>query len=97
MFEYLAMAGDLPMDDIISLGLWIKRRRKALDLTQPELAQQVSCSLDLIQKIEAGSRRQPSQLRAARLCRRRPCRAPPRLQDDAIPRDQPMCPRRRPR
>ena len=23
-----------PMSDIISLGLWIKRRRKALDLTQ---------------------------------------------------------------
>ncbi len=66
MFEYLAMAGDLPMDDIISLGLWIKRRRKALDLTQPELAQQVSCSLDLIQKIEADARR-PSREMAARL------------------------------
>jgi len=54
------------MGDIISLGLWIKRRRKALDLTQDELAQQVGCSLNLIQKIEADARR-PSRDIAARL------------------------------
>jgi len=30
------------MGDIISRGLWIKRRRKALDLTQDELAQRVA-------------------------------------------------------
>jgi len=36
------------VSDIISLGLWIKRRRKALDLTQAALAQRVGCSLDLI-------------------------------------------------
>ncbi len=54
------------MDDIISLGLWIKRRRKALDLTQDELAQRVGCSLNLIQKIEADARR-PSREIAARL------------------------------
>jgi len=54
------------MSDIISLGLWIKRRRKALDLTQAALAQRVGCSLDLIQKIEADARR-PSREMAARL------------------------------
>jgi transcriptional regulator with XRE-family HTH domain len=58
--------GELPMGDIISLGLWIKRRCKALDLTQAELAQRVGCSLDLIQKIEADARR-PSREMAARL------------------------------
>jgi transcriptional regulator with XRE-family HTH domain len=54
------------MSDIISLGLWIKRRRKALDLTQAELAQRVGCSLDLIQKIEADTRR-PSREMAGRI------------------------------
>jgi len=54
------------MGEIISLGLWIKRRRKALDLTQDELAQRVGCSLNLIQKIEADARR-PSREIAARL------------------------------
>jgi predicted ATPase/transcriptional regulator with XRE-family HTH domain len=54
------------MGDIISLGLWIKRRRRALDLTQTELARRVSCSLELIQKIEADARR-PSREIAARL------------------------------
>jgi transcriptional regulator with XRE-family HTH domain len=54
------------MGDIISLGLWIKRRRKALDLTQDQLAQRIGCSLALIQKIEADARR-PSREIAARL------------------------------
>ena len=40
------------MDRTHSFGYWLRRRRKALDLTQAELAQRVSCSLDLIQKIE---------------------------------------------
>ncbi len=45
------------MSDIISLGLWIKRRRKALDLTQDALAALVGCSKDLIAKIEGDARR----------------------------------------
>jgi len=49
-----------------SFGYWLRRRRKALDLTQAELAQQVSCSLDLIQKIEADARR-PSRPLAEKL------------------------------
>ena len=36
------------MDRTHSFGYWLKRRRKALDLTQAELAQRASCSLDLI-------------------------------------------------
>jgi peptide/nickel transport system substrate-binding protein len=34
------------MRDIISRGLWIKRRRKALDLPQDHLPQRVGCSLE---------------------------------------------------
>ena len=56
------------MSDIISLGLWIKRRRKALDLTQGALAALVGCSLALIQKIEADARR-PSREIAALLAK----------------------------
>jgi len=45
-----------------SFGNWIKRRRKALDLTQRELAQRVGCSLSLIYKIEADERRPSRQI-----------------------------------
>src|SRR5262245_58260951 len=54
------------MDATWSLGYWIKRRRKALDLTQRELAALVHCSVELISKIEADARR-PSRDIAARL------------------------------
>src|SRR5512138_387585 len=54
------------MDRTNSFGYWLKRRRKALDLSQAELAQRVSCSPDLIQKIEADARR-PSRQLAERL------------------------------
>jgi predicted ATPase/transcriptional regulator with XRE-family HTH domain len=50
------------MSDIISLGLWIKRRRKALDLTQDALAQLIGCSLAMLQKIEADARRPSREL-----------------------------------
>jgi len=45
-----------------SFGTWIKRRRKALDLTQQELAQQVGCSPSLIFKIESDERRPSRQM-----------------------------------
>jgi len=45
-----------------SFGNWIKRRRKALDLTQQELAQRIGCSLSLIFKIEADERRPSRQI-----------------------------------
>ena len=50
----------------ISLGYWIRRRRKALDLTQAKLAAQVGCAVATIKKIEADERR-PSHEMAERL------------------------------
>jgi predicted ATPase/DNA-binding XRE family transcriptional regulator len=50
------------MERTHSFGYWLRRRRKALDLTQSQLAQQVSCSLDLIQKVETDARRPSRQL-----------------------------------
>jgi len=49
-----------------SFGYWLRRRRKALDLTQEALAQRVSCSGFSIRKIEADERR-PSRGLAERL------------------------------
>ena len=49
-----------------SFGYWLRRRRKALDLTQVVLGQKVSCSPAAIKKIEAGERR-PSRALAQRL------------------------------
>ena len=48
------------MDHIASFGYWVRRRRKALDLTQAALAKQVGCSAITIRKIERDERR-PSQ------------------------------------
>lgn len=39
--------------EMFSFGAWIKRRRRALDMTQGELAAQVGCSKELITKLEA--------------------------------------------
>jgi tetratricopeptide (TPR) repeat protein len=49
-----------------SFGYWLRRRRKALDLTQEALAERVSCSGFAIRKIEADERR-PSLPLAHRL------------------------------
>ena len=49
-----------------SFGYWLRRRRKALDLTQEALADSVSCSRFAIRKIEADERR-PSRRLAERL------------------------------
>jgi len=82
-----------------SFGYWLRRRRKALDLTQEALAQAVSCSRFAIRKIEADERR-PSRRLAERLAERlgipveereafldaaRSVRAAEKLQVDAIP------------
>lgn len=45
-----------------SFGTWIRRRRKALDLTQEELGQRVGCSTSAIFKIESDERRPSRQL-----------------------------------
>lgn len=54
------------MDTITSFGYWVRRRRKALDLTQRALADRVGCSVVTVKKIEADVR-QPSQHLAERL------------------------------
>lgn len=54
------------MDTIYSFGYWVRRRRKALDLTQRELAEAVGCALVTLKKIESDQRR-PSPEMAVRL------------------------------
>lgn len=54
------------MEPNSSFGYWVRRRRKALDMTQEMLAQRVGCALDTIRKIESGARR-PSRQIAERL------------------------------
>lgn len=51
-------------DEEISFGRWVRRRRKALDLTQPELAERIGCSLSAIRKIEGDERRPSRQIAA---------------------------------
>lgn len=38
----------------ITFGAWLKRRRRALDLTQDDLAKRAFCSVNTIRKIESG-------------------------------------------
>ena len=54
------------MEQHASFGAWVQRRRKALDLTQAELAERIGCALGTIRKIETDERR-PSKQIAARL------------------------------
>jgi predicted ATPase/class 3 adenylate cyclase len=54
------------MDDIPSFGAWLRRRRKALDLTQEALAQLIGCSVVSIRKFE-GDQQRPSRPMAERL------------------------------
>ena len=54
------------MSECYSFGEWVRRRRKALDLTQDALALRVGCSKVLISKIETDARR-PSRAIAALL------------------------------
>ena len=54
------------MNTVMSFGDWVRRQRKAIDLTQDELARQVGCATTTIKKIETNARR-PSKPMAARL------------------------------
>ena len=47
---------------LYSFGDWLKRKRKALDLTQAGLADRVGCSAAAIRKIEAEERRPSVQI-----------------------------------
>ena len=50
------------METTISFGYWVRRQRKALDLTQQALADRVGCSLAAIKKIESDERRPSLQI-----------------------------------
>ena len=50
------------MAETLSFGNWIRQRRRALDLTQDELAERVGCSISAIRKIEADERRPSRQV-----------------------------------
>lgn len=50
------------MDADVTFGEWLRRRRRTLDLTQEELADQVGCSAITIRKFEASERRPSKQL-----------------------------------
>jgi predicted ATPase/transcriptional regulator with XRE-family HTH domain len=54
------------METVYSFGAWVKQRRRALHLTQEDLALAINCSVVLVRKIEADARR-PSYQVAARL------------------------------
>ena len=54
------------MESTVSFGYWIRRQRKALDLTQQALADKVGCSVAAIKKIE-GDERRPSRQIAERM------------------------------
>jgi predicted ATPase/DNA-binding XRE family transcriptional regulator len=56
----------LGMEQAFSFGYWLRRRRKALDLTQEALARQAGCALGTLKKIETDERR-PSRQLAERL------------------------------
>jgi predicted ATPase/DNA-binding XRE family transcriptional regulator len=50
------------MEETQTFGYWLKRKRKALDLTQADLAGRVGCSAAAIRKIEAEERRPSVQI-----------------------------------
>ncbi len=54
------------MDESRSFGDWLRRRRRAMDLTQDQLARRVGCALGTIRKLETEERR-PSREIAERL------------------------------
>ena len=45
------------MAESASFGAWLRRRRKALDLTQKAFADQVGCSVVTIRKLERDAQR----------------------------------------
>ena len=50
------------MNEITSFGDWVRQRRKALGLTQAELAKQVDCAVVTVKKIEQDERRPSLQI-----------------------------------
>jgi predicted ATPase/transcriptional regulator with XRE-family HTH domain len=50
------------LDDNAAFGAWLKQQRRALDITQEQLADRIGCSKVTITKIEAGERRPSRQM-----------------------------------
>jgi predicted ATPase/transcriptional regulator with XRE-family HTH domain len=50
------------MENDLSFGLWLQKRRKSLDLTRQELALRIGCSTSALRKIESDERRPSKQL-----------------------------------
>src|SRR5688572_4154551 len=50
------------MNETESFGSWLRHRRRALDLTQEELARQVGCAPITIRKLEGDEMRPSKQL-----------------------------------
>ena len=50
------------MEQNVPFGLWLQKRRKALDLTREELAHEVGCSASALRKIESNQRHPSKQL-----------------------------------
>ena len=50
------------MEVEVSFGIWLQKRRKALDLTREELAQKIGCSVSALRKIETDQRHPSKQL-----------------------------------
>jgi transcriptional regulator with XRE-family HTH domain len=50
------------VESTYSFGEWLRRRRRALDLTRDELALRVGCAVVTIKKIESDERRPSRQL-----------------------------------
>jgi transcriptional regulator with XRE-family HTH domain len=53
---------EIDMDIEVSFGVWLRRRRRLLDLTQAELAQRVGCAVVTIRKLEADELRSSKHL-----------------------------------
>lgn len=66
MTRTIEMQGNASLDsnmvEVTSCGEWVRRARKALDLTQAALAQQVGCATVTISKIERDERRPSLQM-----------------------------------
>ena len=52
------------MDAELTFGQWLRRTRKAYDLTQAELAVQAGCAVGTLRKLEADELRPSKQLAA---------------------------------
>jgi transcriptional regulator with XRE-family HTH domain len=58
----LTPSSSTPAASVATFGAWLKQQRKALDITQDDLAERIGCSIQAIRKIESGERRPSRQV-----------------------------------